>query len=185
MNLTPTVLTIVTAVITSGFITALLNWYLKSKELGDQRRWEIKRKACLEALDIVDTRFADYEWKANGVPVKVDDQGFVSTARIRSCFNRLAVACNDSRVPQLFEKCLDLRVGDVEGEPLTMTTVIELRNAIRKELGFGHDLQTEVSWIMSINWRNSNKKVVSSTGRPSSRVIAPRDSHRRRAPSSR
>ena len=58
--------TILTAIITSGLVTAVLNWYIKSKELGEQRRWEIKREACLEALEIIDARFADYEWLSDG-----------------------------------------------------------------------------------------------------------------------
>ncbi len=150
--------TILTAVITSGIVTAIVNWYIKSKELGEQRRWEIKREACLEALEIIDARFADYDWNANGNPMKVDKQDFVTTAKIRSCFNRLVLACNDSKVPQLFEKCLHLQVGDNDPPQLDMATVVSLRNAIRKELGFGKDLSTDVSWITFINWRNTKKK---------------------------
>jgi hypothetical protein len=104
--------TILTAIITSGLVTTVLTWYLKSRELGDQRRWEIKREACLEALEIIDARFADYEWNSNGPRLRVDAQGPVSTAKIRSCFNRLVLACNDSKVPQLYEKCLHLQVSE-------------------------------------------------------------------------
>jgi len=150
--------TILTAGITSGVVTAILNWYIKSKELGDQRRWEIKREACLEALEIIDARFADYDWNAKGPPIKVDKQDFVATAKIRSCFNRLVLACKDSSVPQMFENCLHLRVGDKNLQPLEMSTVVSLRNAIRKELGFGKNLSTKVSWITFINWRNSKEK---------------------------
>jgi hypothetical protein len=107
-----TISTVLTAAITSGVVTAILNWYIKSKELGDQRRWEIKREACLEALEIIDARFADYDWNAKGSPIKVDKQDFVTTAKIRSCFNRLVLACKDSSVPQTFENCLHLQVDD-------------------------------------------------------------------------
>jgi len=154
MNLLSTILT---AVITSGLVTTVLSWYLKSRELGDQRRWEIKREACLEALEIIDARFADYDWISDGTHPKVDAQDFVSTAKIRSCFNRLVLACNDSRVPQLFEKCLNLQISNKEPQPLDIGTVVELRNAIRKELGFGKNLSTEVSWIQYINWKHSKR----------------------------
>jgi hypothetical protein len=151
--------TIFTAVITSGIVTAMLNWYIKSRELGEQRRWEIKREACLEALETIDARFADYDWNtSNGNPMKVDKQDFVETAKIRSCFNRLVLACNDSKVPQLFEKCLHLQFSESELPPLDMKSVVSLRNAIRKELGFGKDLTTDVSWITFITWRNPNRK---------------------------
>jgi hypothetical protein len=153
-----TLSTILVAIITSSAVTAILSSFLKSKEIGDQRRWEIKREACLEALEIIDARFADYDWKINGESAKVDKQDFIPTAKIRSCFNRLALACNDSNVPQLFEKCLNLRVDDNDSEPLNINTVVSLRNAIRKELGFGKDLATKVSWIMFINWKHPNKK---------------------------
>ncbi len=151
--------TVLVAIVTSSAVTALLTSFLKSKEVGEQRRWEIKREACLEALEIIDSRFADYEWNRNGNPIKVDKQNFIETAKIRSCFNRLVLACNDSNVAQLFEECLHLQVDENNPTPLDMRSVIKLRNAIRKELGFGKDLFTNVSWITYINWRNSKNKV--------------------------
>ena len=153
-----TLVTIIVAIITSGAVTALLNSLLKSKEINEQRRWEIKREACLEGLEIIDSRFADYDWKANGESIKVDKQNFIPTAKIRSCFNRLALACNDSNVPRLFEKCLNLNIDDKEAESLRINTIVSLRNAIRKELGFGEDITTKVSWITFINWKHKNKK---------------------------
>ena len=150
--------TILTAGITSGCVTAILNWYIKTQELGDQRRWEIKREACLEALEIIDARFADYGWKSNGAPLKVDKQDIIKTEKIRSCFNRLVLACINSKVPQSFEKCLHLKIENTDPKPLTMDSVVELRNAIRKELGFGKDLSTKISWITYIDWiRHKNK----------------------------
>ena len=150
--------TVLTAFITSGMVTAILNWIIKSKELGDQRRWEIKREACLEALKIIDARFADYPWTSNKTPIRIDKQDFIKTAKIRSCFNRLVLACKDSSVPQSFETCLNLQVDNKDPERLTMDTVVNLRNAIRKELGFGNDpLKTKVAWITFINWTNSKK----------------------------
>ena len=150
--------TVLVAMITSGAVTAVLNAFLRSKEIGEQRRWEIKREACLEALQIVDSRFADYDWKMGEKSAAIDGQDFIPTANIRSCFNRLALTCKDSTVPQLFENCLNLSVDGREPEPLNMTTVVTLRNAIRKELGFGKDLETRVSWIMFINWKCQKKK---------------------------
>jgi hypothetical protein len=145
--------TIITAGVTSGIVTALLNWFIKSKERGEQRRWEIKREACLEALEIIDARFADYSWQSGEKAIDVDSQGFIETEKIRSCFNRLILACENQQVPLLFEKCLNLQVGNAEPERLDMNAVVELRNAIRKELGFGKELFTKVSWITNINWK--------------------------------
>ena len=155
MDLMPTILT---AGITSGCVTTMLNWYLKTKELGDQRRWEIKREACLEALDIIDARFADYGWESNGGLLNVDKQEIIKTEKVRSCFNRLVLACANSKVPQSFEKCLNLKIDNIDPKPLSMDAVVELRNDIRKELGFGKDLSTKVSWITSINWKRHKQK---------------------------
>ena len=129
-------ITILTAVITSGAVSTIISWWLKSREVNEQRRWELKREACLEALEIVDARFADYRWGNGDKVEQVDSQDFVETARIRSCFNRLALACKDSRVPQLFETCLHLSVDGTQAQPLHMGTVVDMRNAIRRELGF-------------------------------------------------
>lgn len=145
--------TIITAGITSSIVTVLLNWFIKSKERGEQRRWEIKREACLEALEIIDARFSDYSWQSGGKAIDVDSQKFIETEKIRSCFNRLVLSCENRQVPLFFEKCLFLQVDNAEPEPLDMNAVVELRNAIRKELRFGKELITKVAWITNINWK--------------------------------
>ena len=148
-------LTILTASVTSGVVTVALSWFLKTKERNEQRRWEIKREACLEALEIIDARFADYDWSDNeGNLINVDKQEHIKTADIRSCFNRLVLACEEQAVPLNFEQCLNLTVGNEPQEQLNMAAVVDLRNSIRKELGFGKDLRTKVSWITYINWKD-------------------------------
>lgn len=152
--------TVLTSLITAGGLTALINWYIKSKELGEQRRWEIKREACLEALEIIDARFANYIWRNNitGNIIKVDKQRRITTTKIRSCFNKLILACNDTSVPKAFEKCLNLQIDDKDPQKLSMKDVVPFRNAIRKELGFGDDLNTDVAWITNINWKHPKNK---------------------------
>lgn len=152
MDIFPTVLT---AGVTSAVVTAAVNWYLKTRERDEQRRWELKREACLDALRIIDARFADYDWKdSEGNSQKTDKQEFVSTGDIRSCFNRLILACEGREVPICFERCLNLDIGKNDTGTLSMNAMTELRNAIRKELGFGKELHTNVSWIKYINWKN-------------------------------
>jgi len=143
---------IVTAVVTSGFVTAIVNWYLKYRETHEERRWELKREACLEALQIIDSRFAEYGWRdSEGNILKVDRQTPVSTEDVRSCFNKLILACSKPNVPEEFEKCLNLKLGAVSAGKLDMNSVVTFRNAVRKELGFGCQLNTKVSWIMYLN----------------------------------
>lgn len=149
---------VITTVITSGIVTALINWYLKTKERNEERRWELKREACLEALRIIDSRFADYDWRdAEGNPTKVDPQEPVSTEEVRACFNKLILACNKPTVPEAFEKCLNLSLGTMPSGSLDMNSVVEFRDAIRNELGFGDKLTTKVSWIMYLNRGRSDK----------------------------
>ncbi|TGD70747.1 hypothetical protein E4634_20805 [Mangrovimicrobium sediminis] len=149
---------IFTAVITSGVVTALTNWYLRTRELKELRRWELKREACLEALRIVDSRFSDYQWSdPEGNIARVDPQESVSTADVRSCFNKLVLACEKPDVPRAFEACLNLNLGANKAIKLDMNSVIPFRNAIRKELGFGKKLTTNVSWIMYLNRGISEK----------------------------
>lgn len=153
--------TVLTALITSGVFTAFINQYIKTKELGEQRRWEIKREACLEALEIIDARFADYPWISNEKLIKVDKQKSIPTAKIRSCFNKLVLACKDSSVPKAFEKCLNLKIDNRDVQSLSMSDVVPFRNAIRKELGLGKDdLITDISWITYITWKHAKKKVI-------------------------
>lgn len=149
--------TIIIAFVTSGIVTAGLNWYMQSIARDEQRRWELKREACLEALRIIDCRFADYDWKdANKKSIRVDKQEFVSTGDIRSCFNRLILACKEKDVPMNFEKCLNLDLGTEKQGRLNMNAIVEFRNSIRKELGFGEELSTNLSWIHYINWRDNS-----------------------------
>lgn len=152
--------TIITAVATSGIVTAAINWYVQSRARDEQRRWEIKREACLDALRIIDCRFADYDWRdVKGQSRKIDRQEFVSTGEIRSCFNRLILACEEKDVPMIFEKCLNLDLGITEQELLNTNAVVELRNSIRKELGFGEEkIETNCAWIEYINWHDKKKR---------------------------
>ncbi len=151
--------TVLTAGVTSGVVTAAVNWLLKTRERDEQRRWELKREACLDALQIIDSRFADYDWKdGNGASSKIDKQERVGTGEIRSCFNRLILACEGREVPMSFEKCLNLDIGKNTSGTLNMDAVAELRNAIRNELGFGKELVTNVAWIKYINWKDESQK---------------------------
>jgi|GEM_PF-1572593 hypothetical protein len=151
--------TIISAAITSGITSIILGWIIETNIRKEQRRWEIKHEACLEALEIIDSRFADYPWESDGKRTKVDKQNDFTTAEIRSCFNRLVLSCKDPDVPRLFEKCLHLEVSGKENPPLKMETIVEFRTAIRKELGLGKkEIRTAVSWITYITRFNDEKK---------------------------
>lgn len=106
-----------------GLLVSLVDhFFIKSRE-RDIRRWEIKRLACLEALDVIDSMFAN---KYPGASY----QELASIQKIREVHNRLILSYENLETVEAFEKCLGL-----EGayEPKDIAT---LRNLLRKEFGF-------------------------------------------------
>lgn len=123
-----------------GGLTVLLvdHFFIKSREL-EARQWEIKRDVCLNALDIIDSMFA------NKYP-SADYQKLVSIEEIRSAHNRLMLSCKHKDAVAAFEKCLGLGVS---GEYST-SDIIPLRNMLRKELGFNKiEMDPVKTWIQS------------------------------------
>ena len=92
-------------------------------------RYKLKHDACLEALDIVDQAMAS----ATNVQVGKKLNPFELGEIARSCHNKLVVACDDPEVVRIFR----LAVG-IDGSPRG-DIVVDLRNAVRRELGFGDE----------------------------------------------
>ena len=105
----------------------------------DQARWEIKRAACLEALSAVDAVWSNQNWGGADVeksaPPPIED--------VRRLHNGLLLTCEQGAVPDLYLKCLGVR-GPIGGD-----LIVDLRSAIRRELGFGDPLigDRENAWI--------------------------------------
>jgi hypothetical protein len=100
-----------------------------------QARWEIKRNACLNAMRIIDAHWSNLDW--SGIDSKdrpivdgsIEKQPEPSIEDVRQCYNELVVSCGDNAVPKLYKHCL---LEKVSGDD-----AIDLRNAVRTELGFG------------------------------------------------
>ena len=122
---------------------------IRTSELTEQRRGELKREACLEALDIVDYFFSIYDWPSG---IEPDPQDKIAIGRVRSCCNRLALTCENGEVLELFKD--SLRAGNDANppKPLSADLIVDLRNAIRRELGFGSEIDKdrERAWISQI-----------------------------------
>jgi hypothetical protein len=129
-------------------------------ELGElerlnRERWNLKREACLAALGVVDKVFTNISWDDRtkpGVELRIA-RSPVNPSEARDTMNRLILACDDPTVVHLFLKGIGLQES---GEPATSIDpgeVQHLRNAIRRELGFGTDLELNpnLSWILSIH----------------------------------
>jgi hypothetical protein len=115
---------------------------LRNSEAVRQARWEIKRQACLEALRVVDTFFSHQNW--TGLSKPTETQGSIDVAKARECYNALALSCNSEEVLQQFKRCLGLA-----NVPIRADMVVDLRNAIRRELEFGKEVDCDRAnaWI--------------------------------------
>lgn len=102
-----------------------------SKAIQDAKR-NLKHEACLEALCLVD---ADLSHKF-GV-----SKQYATTEAARRCHSKLILACDNT---QIIEKFSDLMFGQrVKPEKPTTDLLNEFRNLIRKELGFGQELELD------------------------------------------
>jgi hypothetical protein len=120
-------------------------------------KWEIKRNACLKALSIIDAHFSNLKWSgtdSKGKPLELgsmEKQPMPSIQEVRQCYNELTLSCDEQAVPMLYKRCL---LQSVKAE-----VVVDLRNAIRKELGFGApvDFDRSQAFIMRINPKESGQ----------------------------
>jgi hypothetical protein len=150
---TTIIVTILSSSVFGSIAGAIVSWIIRTNELKEQRRWAEKREACLEALEIIDAFFSHQSWSTG---VEPDRQEVVGTDRVRSCYNRLVLTCEDGDLLDKFKDCLKLANPNRPAKPLTADLIVDLRNAIRKELGFGKavDQDRERAWISRIPWDN-------------------------------
>jgi hypothetical protein len=102
---------------------------LKKEEVLRENRWQIKRGACLHALNIADALLSNYKYPR----VKQEDikPSKVTTEEVRTCFNELACTCEKTEVIEILKKILL--------QPVSPDIIVDLRNAVRRELEFGID----------------------------------------------
>lgn len=129
--------TVLTSVISSGFVGALFTWVFQHKVEGfkdelernrtvESKVWQMKRDACLRALNVANAVLSNYEYES--VPKGDITPQCESVENVRACFNELACTCASSEVLDQLKKIL------CESPP--PDAIVDLRNAVRKELGF-------------------------------------------------
>lgn len=128
---------------------AVIAWLVNERWKRGEHRREVKRKACLEALAIVDAHFSNQDWSGIDDPER---QPSPSIERAREVYNNLCLACNDGDVLESYKKCLGFY------GPFNAGDIVGLRSAIRNELGFGKliDTNRQSAWIARINRRGSS-----------------------------
>lgn len=118
----------------------IIAWFGNEGLKRRQEKWEIKRKACLDALSIIDAHFANEpELKQQNI----QSQEKPNIAKAREVYNQLCLSCNKDEVLKWYKKCLGLY------GPYNIGMIVDLRNAIRKELRFGGEFDTdrEKAWV--------------------------------------
>lgn len=145
------VATVLVAIGSSTLAAAVVASLLQAKRERRAQRWEMKRAVCKRALDLVDAVYANRTWSGtNGQPLKISPQDPPSISELRGCLNDLAVVCEDPQVVSGFRKCLG--VGNHDG-PGRADDIVDLRRAIRAELGFGKpvDVDRDAAYLAVID----------------------------------
>lgn len=106
----------------------------------------LKQEACMEALDIIDDYFA-HQLLPESV-IGSSNDGFKFASRVRRCYSKLIVACENVQVVNQFRQCLGAN-GTWHADD-----IIDFWNAIRQELGFVGDAEhsdRNNPWVAHIN----------------------------------
>lgn len=106
--------------------------------------WLTKKDACLKALNVANAVLSHYQYS------NVPEGGIVpqkeSIESIRACFNELACTCEDPDVIKQLKK--------IVLEPVSPDSIVDLRSAVRKELGFKNisiDIDRKHAFVGKIN----------------------------------
>lgn len=125
---------------------------IRDNEAVAQAKRQMKYDACLEALSVIDAFFSHFFTKPKPTP-QVSD-----ASKAREAHSKLILACDNSQIVELFTEIL---CGSSNGERIPPTDQLnELRNLIRKELGFGSEvhLDRERAWFGNIVGDPKNPK---------------------------
>jgi hypothetical protein len=132
----------------------------------DEHKFKLKYEACLEALVIVDEYFKVSHYNKHGNILekinKAENTDFSKelieltnpidlSNRARNCHNKLVLSCDLPETVNAFRVCLAICTNQA-GTNL-FNDIVELRNTIRLELGFGNnfvDTDPEKAWISMV-----------------------------------
>ncbi|MAH06162.1 MAG: hypothetical protein CL561_11460 [Alphaproteobacteria bacterium] len=111
----------------------------------EERRYELKYQACMDALEIVDSIFCHLEWTvpvegSNGknriVTITSEDMPTqtVKASEVRRCHSNLQITCKNKEVLDQFNLLL---FGGADNLPMTL---LKFRKLIKEELQFEGEL---------------------------------------------
>jgi hypothetical protein len=111
----------------------MYRYEIRQAESVNQERWRIKRGACLKALNIANALLSNYKYQ--GLTKEENEQIVkqnVTTSEVRECFNELACSCD---TPDVMNELKKIALAKVSPD-----AIVDLRSAVRRELGFGNDV---------------------------------------------
>ncbi len=127
---------------------------LKVAENVQDAKWKLKYEACLKAMEIVDAFLSHRIKEVKGkTPVRQP----ADTIKARECYTGLVLTCQKPEVAEAFIKAM-FPAEKADDRQLT-DNLNGLRNAVRKELGFGEDirLSTDTAWFVRLAGDNSGE----------------------------
>jgi hypothetical protein len=128
---------------------AVVAWLFNERSKRQWERWQLKKAACLRALNIANAVLSNYKYPnvKNGDITPQHETIDV----IRACFNELACTCDQPDVINGLKKIMF--------ESVTPAEILTLRAAVRKELGMGKqevDTDIEKAFVGKVNCGKPN-----------------------------
>lgn len=124
---------------------AVVAWLFNEHSKRQWERWQLKKAACLNALNIANAVLSNYEYSN----VKKNDitPQYESVDAVRACFNELACTCDQPDVIDALKKIMF--------EPaVSPAEILNLRTAVRKELRMSRrvvDTDKEKAFVAKVN----------------------------------
>lgn len=128
----------------------IIAWLVNERAKREWERWQLKKAACLRALNIANAVLSNYGYQ--NLPKDEITPQYESIEAIRACFNDLACTCDGPEVIKGLKKIML--------EQVTPAEIVKLRTAVRIELGMGRrpiDDDLEKSFIGRVNCEKPTK----------------------------
>lgn len=124
---------------------------IQNNQAIEQQKRELKYNALLNSLNLIDAHLSHFLLPTG--QQKITKQ-YASTEEVRKCHNNLILSCENTEILDLFSRIMFGPKG-LETDTVPPTTLLnKYRNMVRKELGFGSEIQLdeERAWVGHVNF---------------------------------
>jgi len=130
---------------------------IEESKLIFQKKYQLKHEACLDALSLIDAHFSHtIQSPKDGEIVKQ----YATTEHARTVHNKLILSCENKDILKKYEEIMFGNAsGDKRQTPPT-DLLNEFRNLVRRELGYGSDLELnrEKAWFGKVSFEPKEEK---------------------------